>query len=160
MLKVSCPQCGTEQVLAPEDAGKQARCTHCETLFAVPELHPAPHLPPPTPAASLKMAGSAVGVLLAIGGLFLVLLTRGCDALGNRDVARANAMVEINQNAFRDKCEDGLAPMELQLADMERAKRKLESALRRDQSATDRSMDADEMRQRQREIEGKDIDLT
>src|SRR5437870_527369 len=45
--EVACPNCRTRYAVTPALAGKQVRCKHCGTVFAVPAQVPAQHRPAP-----------------------------------------------------------------------------------------------------------------
>jgi hypothetical protein len=51
---------------------------------------------------------------LVLGGFLVMLLSKGCDALAERDVARTNARPQLAENRFKDEWDREKAPLEKQ----------------------------------------------
>ncbi len=115
-MVTTCPHCGKRFTATEEMVGSQVTCPGCQRAFMV-EADGAP-TPAAAPAPAIQAAASnatarrpaargrdqSVGVgpdklmmvkLLLGVGLSLVILSRGCDSIGNRGVARAAAKVQI-----------------------------------------------------------------
>jgi len=116
--EVSCPK-GHKLRVTEAHFGQQVNCPTCGESFVVPDAASASgesaHAPGGVPAAASpstsgarSSGGSATftSVSLAVGrpmlalGLLLVLLSRGCDAIGQRGVVRAKAKLRAARSEF------------------------------------------------------------
>lgn len=95
---------------------QQIQCPTCNTSFTVPDLsnQATNEAPKIDTGAAPRRAGLSMGAfdaksfaglvgrpMLAIG-LILVLLSRGCDSIGNRGVGRAQAIAQKVRTEFQD----------------------------------------------------------
>jgi len=117
--KAKCARCGIVFVVPDpglgDVGGQQGHEVELPESGGMP-VAPLPSFPPVSPASPLAprpRAASAgllginmtVAQLMLLAGLVLVLVARGCDSLGIRGVARANARTQAAQNDFSDKWE-------------------------------------------------------
>ncbi|NQU25025.1 MAG: hypothetical protein HQ567_27380 [Candidatus Nealsonbacteria bacterium] len=108
---------------------QQIQCPTCNTSFTVPDLsNQAPDEAPKidTGAAprrggfsmgafdSKSLAGMVGRPMLAVG-LILVLLSRGCDSIGNRGVGRAQAIASKVRTEFKDGCDSDRTKLDNQI---------------------------------------------
>ena len=59
-----------------------------------------------------------LGQPLLVMGLFLIVLTRGCDSMGQRHVARTLAQAKLAESDFQDEWDRQKAPIEQELNDL------------------------------------------
>ncbi len=108
---------------------QQIECPTCNTSFTVPDLSTqAPEEVPEIDTGNpSRRGGFSVGAfntqafaamagrpMLAVG-LILVLLSRGCDSIGNRGVGRAQAKAQKVQTEFQDNWEADRTELENQI---------------------------------------------
>lgn len=126
-MVTTCPHCGKRFTATEEMVGNQATCPGCQRAFMVEAdgaPTPAAAAAPPAPAIQAVPSDATahrpaargrdlpVGVgadkmkvvkLLLGVGLSLVILSRGCDSIGNRGVARASAKLQIARRDAESK---------------------------------------------------------
>lgn len=127
---IPCSHCGKKLEVDESMSGRSARCPSCHQVFTIqlpaagaPDVaEPAasapakaePEVPIASPAGGMlaSLLGpwpascgrvTLVARVLLLAGLVLVLLSRGCDSIGNRAVLRASAKQQHVENEFRDK---------------------------------------------------------
>jgi len=119
--KAKCARCGIVFAvpdLPPGDlGGQQGHEVELSESGELPAAPPSPSFPPatpPSPASPRPRAAAGAGILglnmtvaqvMLVAGLVLVLVARGCDSLGSRAIANANAQAQSAQNEFNDKWE-------------------------------------------------------
>jgi len=129
--EISCPK-GHKLRVTEAHFGQQVNCPTCGESFVVPNMASGPEEAPQTPGTmpavavgasmarrrssrhspSFKTVTLAVGRPLLALGLLVVLLSRGCDAIGRRGVARAKAKAASARAEFQYRCEDRLKDYE------------------------------------------------
>jgi hypothetical protein len=113
-----CPK-GHRLQVTEAHFGERVACPTCGEQFVVPRPgDPAPaggHEPPPTPSgagrtdrvaevtAGMSRFSLVAGRPMVALGLILVLLSRGCDAIGKRGVDRAEMQVKLARDSFDDE---------------------------------------------------------
>jgi predicted Zn finger-like uncharacterized protein len=110
-MKTRCPQCNHAWNVSDEFAGRLVRCKNCDQSFTAEEVGEG-SVPAATAAASDQNQSSNVGYkegsfmkalnspgelltipkILLMVGFALVILSRGCDSVGSRGVAREKAI--------------------------------------------------------------------
>ena len=125
---VFCPHCIKKLTVPDSMVGKQVQCAACKHAFTVegeqtspPEAPVGAAVPPaggPGPSRSLiarligPQAMAALGKIIVLAGLTLVVFARGCNSVGARGVARAEAKVEQAKNEFEDDWQDRIRAAE------------------------------------------------
>src|SRR4051794_15909932 len=128
-MEILCPAGHRLQVM-PDQVNQKVRCPTCQQVFIVPEQRTA--TPPPVfkdndmagladatsgparprrKASGLPQIDAASAIrygsqALLMFGLVMVLVSRGCDALGTRDAARMQSKAKLVKDQFNDSFEN------------------------------------------------------
>jgi hypothetical protein len=118
--RVSCPTCG-EAFVVP-DPGKAASSTPLpqpagKTGFDYRRWKPSPEV-----VSGLSQASLWAGRPLVAAGLVLVLLARGCDAVGQRGVRRAEMKVQAARDELADDYQTTRLRLEEKIAEIQENK--------------------------------------
>ncbi len=119
---------------AAEAKTKQVKTPKAAPAAASPAAEPRPRLTGVkfnvTRPLEIFRFAAFLGQPLLLAGLLLILLSRGCDNLGQRHVARALAQSKLAESEFQDEWDRQKTTIEQELSDLE---------ARSDPSAADRS---------------------
>ena len=163
--EVVCPG-GHRVRVTEEHFGQQVKCPTCGQTFKVPDV---PMIEPDASQLPKVDAGGAVsrlrerwkthapkmsGLALPAGrpmlavGLLLVLISRGCDTVGQRGVTRARAKASIEQAQFDDQWDQKKLEFQQQLDDLDPG-----DAERRSSIQEKRRLEEDKHKQQRRDLE-------